>query len=394
MKNILFLLTGLLILNTTLAAQDLEKIRQYDAKVEEIVIESEELDQTRQILIYTPQNYAFNDIAYYNVLYVFDAHDRPLYDYVTGVSHLVVEGARPFIVVGIKATFIQDKMYARNHDFLPSSTTRNMGPKSAGNAENFLAYVKNEVLPYVESNYRVLPHRTAVGHSLGASFLVYSMLHEPELFQNYIAVSPNLADDKERLVRGLENFDSRQFENPHYFYMSHAEENTDERYRGWEPANRKAYKILQDDLAHENFMVKIEEYPEESHRSNYAPSVASGLKTLIEEVLPKQDDVLSGESYEVTLRITATSEEEELYLAGNQPALANWQTGQVKMNRISELEREITLTVQEPVKFKIYRGSGEQQAWLKFGEEARTSFPVLLRPRKDGEVYTYEVDDF
>ena len=49
--------------------------------------------------------------------------------------------------------------------------------KAGGNAEVFLAYVKNEVVPFIESNYRTLPERTAIGHSLGASFLIYTMVN-------------------------------------------------------------------------------------------------------------------------------------------------------------------------------------------------------------------------
>ena len=156
----------------TLTAQDLEKIREHEARVEEIIFESTELDQTRQVLVHTPANYKFEDLSYYNVIYLFDAQDRPLFDATNGIVNMMADGSQDFIVVGIKSTYIEEEMYGRNHDLLPSDTKRDLGPKSGGNAEAFLAYMKNEVVPYIESNYRTLPHRTAVGHSLGGSFVI------------------------------------------------------------------------------------------------------------------------------------------------------------------------------------------------------------------------------
>ena len=256
MKKTLLLTFFTCCLLSTLAAQDLEKIMENESKIEEVIIESSELGQKRQILVYTPAHYQEEKFSYYNVIYVFDAHDRALFDAANGITSLLTEGSQDFIVVGIKATWIEEEMYARNHDLLPSDTRRNMGPKSKGNAEAFLAYVKNEVVPYVESNYRTLPHRTAVGHSLSASFLIYTLLNEPDLFDNYIAISPNLEYDDQRLVRGLENFDTGQFNTTKFLYMSHANEH--EYWPDWKPANENAYRIVRESLVSENFKAVIE----------------------------------------------------------------------------------------------------------------------------------------
>ncbi|MDX1592458.1 MAG: alpha/beta hydrolase-fold protein, partial [Balneolaceae bacterium] len=225
-------------------AQNIEEIKEHEAKVEEVIFDSKEMGQKRQVLIQTPMNYNVRDFTYYNVIYVFDAQMRPFFDYTSGIVNLMGAGDREFIVVGIKATWIKEKMYGRNHDLVPSDTRMRLGPKSGGNAEAFLSFVKNEVMPYVESNYRTMPHNVAVGHSLSASFLLYTMIHEPDLFNNYIAVSPNLAYDDQRLVRDLRNFDPEQFSSPTYLYMSHADEH--KAWPDWEKANKNAYALLRD----------------------------------------------------------------------------------------------------------------------------------------------------
>ena len=255
------------------------------SKIENINIESKALNQTREIMVYTPIGYD-SEYALYNVIYVFDAQNREL-----------------FIVVGIKATTISEEVdgkktwvYARNSDLLPADTKRLGGRK--GNLNNFLAYVKNEVIPYVESNYRILPGKTAVGHSLSASFVVYALTQYPEMFDNYVAVSPNLEYDDEFLLKKLRTLDTQNLSTKKYLYMSHA----DEANWGWGPSNKAAYTLLSDTLRCDTFQVKIEEYPNEGHMSSYIPAVHSAMKTYLKEIRPSWKDIRSEEKYEVTFQ--------------------------------------------------------------------------------------------
>lgn len=374
-----------------LSAQDIEKIRAFESKVEEFIIKSTELNQTRQVLVYTPAGYEQSQFAYYNVIYVFDAQDRALFDAANGIAHLMTEGSQDFIVVGIKATWIEEQMYARNHDLLPSDTKRNMGPKSGGNAEVFLAYVKNEVVPYIESNYRTLPNRIAVGHSLSASFVIYSMLNAPELFDNYIAISPNLADDDQRLVKGLENFDSGQFNETKFFYMSHANEH--KYWPSWKPANENADRIIRNSLITDQFRAVIEEYPEEDHRTGFVPAITSAMRTYLDSIQPKQEMELSKEEYEMTFRIKVLKEDDEIYITGNQESLGNWKPDQVRMQKTSPLEREVTLQVQDPVQVQFTQGDWESQAWIKIGENGWSTRKLVIRP-KDGSEHLFEVHGY
>ncbi|WP_417888185.1 alpha/beta hydrolase-fold protein [Zunongwangia sp.] len=58
-----------------------------------------------------------------------------------------------------------------------------------------------------------MDHNIAVGHSLGASFVLYSLCEKPNLFQNYIAISPNLAYDNEKIAKALIDFDYKKLKN-------------------------------------------------------------------------------------------------------------------------------------------------------------------------------------
>ena len=356
------------------------------SKVKEITLESEELGQTREIMVYTPFGFVDNAYNYYNVIYVFDAQNRMFFDYTTSLSMLSKEAGQGSIVVGIKATYIEELFYARNHDFLPSDTKRNMGPKSKGNAENFLKYIKNEVVPYIESNYPTLPGRTAIGHSLGASFITYALLQEPDLFDNYIAVSPNVDYDDQRLVRGLRKLNPEEFKNKKYYYISHGDEGET---WGWGEANKNAYALLKDTLNSRKFQVTIEKHPEENHGSNFIPSVYSAMQTYYKEIRPELQSRISDEEYEVTIRLKVLDEKDQIYITGNQESLANWKSDQVKMEQIAPLMREITLPLRDHAAVAFYL-NGTSQAWIKFGEGGQSTHPMMFRP-KEGDEYSFEV---
>ena len=65
-----------------------------------------------------------------------------------------------------------------------------------GQASNHLTFIRNDVIKYVENNYRTDPdNRTYFGYSLGGLFGAYILLTQPDTFKNYILGSPSLEGD-------------------------------------------------------------------------------------------------------------------------------------------------------------------------------------------------------
>jgi len=61
-----------------------------------------------------------------------------------------------------------------------------MQPFKDRRAPDFLRFLKNELIPFVESTYQADPaDRCLAGYSWGGQFSIYSLFHEPELFQKY-----------------------------------------------------------------------------------------------------------------------------------------------------------------------------------------------------------------
>lgn len=61
------------------------------------------------------------------------------------------------------------------------------------------------------------------------------------------------------------------------------------------------------------------------------------------------------------IKVIVPNKTDEVFITGNQETLANWEPGTVKMNRISDYEREISLDLTYPAEFKFTKGSWENE---------------------------------
>ncbi len=76
----------------------------------------------------------------------------------------------------------------RGYDYTPNADPDRPG---TGDGPKFLAFLKNELMPFIEKNYPVdNSKRILMGSSLGGLFTIYTMLTEPSLFYGYVAASP------------------------------------------------------------------------------------------------------------------------------------------------------------------------------------------------------------
>ncbi|NNE68532.1 MAG: hypothetical protein HKN33_18335 [Pyrinomonadaceae bacterium] len=154
-------------------------------------IESEVLDESREILVHVPLNYKRHNRKL-PVIYMLDGH-TPHPEMMAGIlANQSWGGMIPeMILVSIRNT-------NRNRDMLP---TRDEQYPNSGGADKFLDFIQNEVFPVVEKNYRVQPYRLFAGHSFSALTVVYALTKRPEMFDSYIAASPSLWWDEEAVVK-------------------------------------------------------------------------------------------------------------------------------------------------------------------------------------------------
>ena len=198
----------------------------------------------------------------------------------------------------------------------------------------------------------------------GASFILFSFAKDPLLFDDYIAISPNLAYDRERLTDDLLNFDYKKLTKKKFLYISNEDEGTTY-WKDWKPAREKVYNFLKTDSL-PNLKSVIKDYSAYGHRESFVPSYQAALK----EYFPFSDEQESKYSkdsmYEITISVQVPNKNDELYIVGNQPAFGDWQPKKVKMLQKSDFLRQIKLQVFAPAVFKFTRGSWETEAFIKF----------------------------
>lgn len=155
--------------------------------------------QEYNIQIHLPGNYSSSD-KIYPVVFVMDAQwDFPLVNSIYGQQYY--DGFVPEVIIagvtwgGLKPN--PDSLRAR--DYTP---TRIPGMIQSGGADKFLQFMKEELFPFMKSNYRAdLNQSVLMGCSLGGLFTLYTLFTQPSLFSGYIAASPAIGWDNEVLYQ-------------------------------------------------------------------------------------------------------------------------------------------------------------------------------------------------
>jgi predicted alpha/beta superfamily hydrolase len=141
------------------------------------------------IYIRVPDEYAQQPAEKYPVLYVLDGQwDFKLLDSIYGglyYDQFVPE----MIIVAITYSGDQPDYGAlRAMDYTP---VPDLFVQGSGDAPKFLAFLKEELQPFIESNYRADgSQRALMGSSYGGTFTLFALFTEPTLFRGYVAGSP------------------------------------------------------------------------------------------------------------------------------------------------------------------------------------------------------------
>ncbi|MFI5187944.1 MAG: alpha/beta hydrolase-fold protein [Chitinophagales bacterium] len=172
---------------------------------------SASLKETRHYLIHLPANYnsGFIQPAKYPVLYLLDGDAH--FNSVSGLVEILGGGINgthvipDMIVVAIPNT-------DRTRDLTPTHASKdNSGKeqeffKTSGGNDNFLKFIKKELIPHIDSTYRTMPYRVFVGHSFGGITVINALYTIPETFDAYIAIDPSLWWDHKVLLEKAKEY--------------------------------------------------------------------------------------------------------------------------------------------------------------------------------------------
>ena len=158
---------------------------------------SEAVEDTFMISIALPERY--DKRKEYPVVFMAD----PRFAFGTAVesarAHAIDGTISPIILVGIGYPGDQGFgriMQLRSRDFSTVSDPQVPGGWPAwadeidwGGADAFLEFIKSELIPYIEQNYKTARDRTYMGWSGGGHFGSYMLFKEPDIFNRYLLVS-------------------------------------------------------------------------------------------------------------------------------------------------------------------------------------------------------------
>jgi uncharacterized protein len=171
------------------------------------------------IYIHLPADYDREKTKKYPALYIIDGQwDFKLMDSVLG--GLVYDKFVPeMILVGI--TYSGEKAdyeSLRAMDLTPIAAPQTKG---SGDAPKFLKFLKTELIPFIEGNYRADPSRRVLqGSSFGGLFSLYTVFSDPGLFSAYVAASPAVTFGSRYMFRQEADFAKSHKDLPVKLYLA------------------------------------------------------------------------------------------------------------------------------------------------------------------------------
>lgn len=179
-----------------------------DYKIGEILeLDSKILNEKRTLNINLPQD--FNPQEKYDVIYLLDGSSHEDFLHVAGlVQFFNLQLKMPkTIVVGIANV-------DRKRDFtFPTTIEKDKKDyPTTGNSEKFIEFLEKELQPFINQKYQTTDKKYLIGQSLGGLLASEILIKKPNLFNQYLIVSPSFWWDDESLLKlAEEKLDKNNF---------------------------------------------------------------------------------------------------------------------------------------------------------------------------------------
>jgi predicted alpha/beta superfamily hydrolase len=255
------------------------------------------LNQNLRLYIKLPWSYERSETTY-PVLFCLDGNRSfPLYSTMSLIYETPGDNAREIMIVGVGYQVDDDRLRGlaqwaawRTRDLLPERRDKTeeywqerlsalLGGEEiqvqSGGAPLFLNSLREEIIPFIEANYRVSPlDRGLAGYSYGGLFTLYALFHASESFTRYFAGSPTMMD---KLFEYEENYASTHRDLKARLFISTGSYETGL----LEPLQRMVERLRS--RMYPGFEVLTYVFEDEGHSSAYAASVSRALRMLYYE---------------------------------------------------------------------------------------------------------------
>ncbi|MBB6127410.1 alpha/beta hydrolase-fold protein [Mucilaginibacter lappiensis] len=234
-----------------------------------VVLTSKFLGEKRTIWIHLPSDYSTTSTTY-PVLYLLDGGNHFKYvseavEYLAGYDR----NRMPQMIVVAILNVDRTRDFTPIHSLLFDGKVDTTKMGKTGGGPKFLQFIKNELVPYVDKNYRTEPYRILSAHSLGGIFALYVKEAAPDLFQANILISPAIYGGNTKILTDFAPFLQSHQQLRGKNFISIGNENRQK---------VDSLMLVLKTTAPTSFTWKFEQYPDENHFSVTYKSVYDGLR--------------------------------------------------------------------------------------------------------------------
>lgn len=214
----------------------------------------------RILKIFVPDSYQENEKSTYPVAIILDGEF--LFDvYVANAKLFAASNQAPEqIVVGV----FQNQNNERYSDCDYSIDTGLPNQESS----QFYGFIRDELLPYLDNNYRTSLFKTIMGNTLTGNFINYFFLEPSPVFNAYININPSYAPEMHQKLEAV----SQSLATQYFYYLCGGDYNPEDR----TTAINSVHNLLK--LSeNENFKYKYDDFSNSNKTASIGQSVASAI---------------------------------------------------------------------------------------------------------------------
>lgn len=165
-------------------------------------IQSTVYDDEQLITVRLPRGYADDSERRYPVVFSVDGGPNQDFELLSGIAAEAEFSTsfEPFILIGVRTT---DRYSQLTPEWQRGDRQKLIdafgGRIVPGGAETFRRYLEQDVIPWATTRYRT-GRKTLTAVSLGGLFVIDTFLDQPDMFDDYIALTPSVWWDDGRIV--------------------------------------------------------------------------------------------------------------------------------------------------------------------------------------------------
>jgi len=146
-------------------------------------LRSKILNEDRILLVHLPERYHQTQKKY-PIIVQLDGSESQYLRGIATIQRLQGEDKMPEVI------YIAIANTDRDRDMLPFPTVFH---RTGGGADQFIRCLTEEIIPFMDNQYRTTSYKVLIGFSNSGLFTIYTLTTKPESFDAYVACSPSIA---------------------------------------------------------------------------------------------------------------------------------------------------------------------------------------------------------